>query len=143
MREQQIEQAKKALKELDVLGKVRKEFSNGHVWLSEDLGGPFGATLYDIDQNCNPDQSEDENRYNKIKRLINEFEGHNNAVVYHVIIDANRWINLLYVSQYEADWVLDDEQRSEGRVLAYVISDCPEAGIIGVKPMYGGLKRVW
>lgn len=143
LRERQIEEGKKRLEILNVLGAAQKDFSYGHVWLSEYQNKVLRATLYDIDANACPEDGDESNMYNKIQKYIKDFEGHNNAVVYHVIIDKARWINLLYVSQEESRWKYDKEELKEGRAYVYTISLTPEAGTIGVTPVYGGVHREW
>lgn len=82
---------------------------------------------------------------------VREFEKENNALVYHII---HNWTNIgelenyLYVSDYEEEWEMDNEDIKNGTVLAYVYNksmpDCSEFGTIGVAlTPAAGLKRTW
>jgi hypothetical protein len=79
---------------------------------------------------------------------VREFEEENNALVYHVIrtfTGFGELYSFLYVSDYQEEWEMDNEDISEGYALAYVWNkDMPEFsefGSIGVKGKFGGIVR--
>ena len=84
------------------------------------------------------------------EEIIREWEKETGNLAYHVIYnntEFGRLLNVLYVSKYQDDWVLDRRDIEEGNVLAYVknLDDdyCSEYGSIGIKPSIGGLIRTY
>lgn len=84
------------------------------------------------------------------EKIIREWEKETGNLAYHVIYsntEFGRLLNVLYVSKYEDEWVLDREDIEEGNVLAYVKNldndYCTEYGSIGIKPNIGGLIRTY
>ena len=84
------------------------------------------------------------------KEMVREFEVEHNAVVYHVIhqfTNIGELYNLLYVSSYDEELEMDNEDLKNGHTIAYVVNasmpDCSEFGTIGVKPCNGGVIRIW
>lgn len=82
------------------------------------------------------------------KKFIKEFEEEYNALVYFVIRSYTQFGKLdsiLYVSDYEEEWEMDNADIKDGYALAYVhnydMEDCSEFGSIGVQGRFGGLVR--
>lgn len=80
---------------------------------------------------------------------VKEFEEKNNSLVYHVIHSHTQFgelLNLLYVSDDEEEWEMDNEDIEDGYAVAYVINldapDCSEFGSIAIRESGGGLLRV-
>lgn len=130
-----IEEAKtEAVKRLEVLKvheNVRNEFLEEKLNKSEHNGALYWLK-------------------NEEKVMVEEFEKKNEAIVFHIIhqnTNIGELYNLLYVSLDDLDWELDCEDLAEGQILAYVINntfpDCTRFGCIGVKPLFGGITRIW
>ena len=125
------------MKELGLFAPCIKAFkSRNEVQLSEPTGG-----LYEF--------SSDKELTEKVKK----FEKENDALVYHVIhtpamIDgeAMDMYNFLYVSDYQEEWEMDQNDIKEGYALVYVwnktIDYFSEFGSIAVKERFGGLVRI-
>ena len=92
----------------------------------------------------------------KQKKLISEFEKEQNCLVYYGIlnqINLEPTLSLLYVPSYNDDfsykqeWLLDRQDISESRCLAYVhhIENeiLSEIGYINFKCLHGGLQRIF
>lgn len=84
---------------------------------------------------------------------VAEFEEKNNALVYHVIhapirIDGNfmDMYSFLYVSDYEEEFEMDNDDIKEGYVFTYTWNKTfdyfSEFGSIAVKTMFGGIVRI-
>lgn len=129
-----------AIKRMAALGLFKpciKAFTKyDEVQLSEPTGG-----LYEF--------SDDVDLSAKVK----EFEIEHDALVYHVIhspviIDGIRMnmYNFLYVSDYDEEWEIDNDDISDGYVMAYVWNKSDdflsEFGSIAVQERIGGLIRV-
>lgn len=130
-REQKREEAIKRLQALGVMKNVVNDFKEGVVNVSEN-----GGFLYWV----NDEQ----------KKIIQEFEEKNNAVVYHIIhgqTNIGELLNILYVSDWHEEWEMDRDDLRNGQALAYVknltMPDCSEFGSIGVAESIGGLVRTW
>ncbi len=85
-----------------------------------------------------------------IRDMIKQYEQKNNAYVYHCIYCETEFgilYNLLYVSKYEDDWEYDLEDLKNGVASARVINesapDLSDSGDIGIKPLFGTLKRIY
>ena len=83
------------------------------------------------------------------RKIVRDFEEEYNALVYFAIRSYTSFGTLdsfLFVSQYENEWVLDNNDIREGYAYAYVYNyDVPEyseIGLIGVQPRFGGLVRI-
>ena len=83
------------------------------------------------------------------RKIVRDFEEEYNAIVYFAIRSYTNFGTLdsfLFVSQYENEWVLDNNDIREGYAYAYVYNyDVPEyseIGLIGVQPRFGGLVRI-
>ena len=83
------------------------------------------------------------------RKIVRDFEEEYNALVYFAIRSYTEFGTLdsfLFVSQYENEWVPDNNDIREGYAYAYVYNyDVPEyseIGLIGVQPRFGGLVRI-
>ena len=82
------------------------------------------------------------------EKLVKAFEEEYNALVYFVVRSYTAFGKLdafLYVSDYEEEWEMDNEDINDGYVMSYVhnydMTDCSEFGSIGVQERFGGLVR--
>ena len=85
----------------------------------------------------------------KQKKVVEEFEREHDALVYFVVssfTEFGKLDALLYVSDYEEEWEMDNEDIKDGYPLSYVhnydATWCSEFGSIAVKGISGGLVRV-
>lgn len=136
-REIKKEEAIKRMEALGLFAPCVKAFKDrDEVQLTEPTGG-----LYEFSSN------ED------LTAKVQEFEKKHNALVYHVIhtpamIDgeAMDMYNFLYVSDYQEEWEMDQNDIKEGYALVYVwnktIDYFSEFGSIAVKEKFGGLVRI-
>ena len=130
-RELKVKEAVKRMKALHIYDDAINQFiKDGVVMVSEP---PLGG-LYWIDDD--------------LKQLVQQFEQKHNALVYFVIrcySTIGKMDSFLYVSDYNEEWELDNEDVSEGYVMTYTHNydahDCSEFGSIGVKGRFGGLIR--
>lgn len=125
------------MKELGLFAPCIKAFkSRDEVQLSEQTGG-----LYEFSAD------------RELTAKVQEFERKNNALVYHVIHTLMRldgevmdMYNFLYVSDYQEEWEMDQNDIKEGYALVYVwnktIDYFSEFGSIAVKEKFGGLVRI-
>lgn len=102
------------------------------VQLSEMTGG-----LYEFSSN------------EELTAKVKEFETEYNALVYHVIHTYTQFgelYNLLYVSDHEDEWGMDQEDIRDNYVMCYVWNKdddwCSEFGTIVVRQKFGGLVRI-
>lgn len=129
-REQQLNEAIKRMEALKLHPNAIADFKNdGKVNVSSYMGALFWA---------NEEQ----------QKMIKEFEEQDNALIYHCIecnTEFGHLFNMLFVSQYEEDWEIDNEDIKSFYPLAMVnnLTDplCSDMGCIGVKPVFGGLVR--
>lgn len=84
------------------------------------------------------------------KKLVAEFEEEYNGLVYianYCVTEFGRLLSLFYVSEYEEEYEMDNEDIKEGCACVYCINlDCPdfsEFGTIGFQPTNGGIIRKW
>lgn len=136
-REIKKEEAIKRMEALGLFAPCIKAFKNrDEVQLTEPTGG-----LYEFSSN------------KELTAKVQEFEKEHNALVYHVIhtpamIDgeAMDMYNFLYVSDYQEEWEMDQNDIKEGYALVYVwnktIDYFSEFGSIAVKEKFGGLVRI-
>lgn len=119
------------MKTLDIFNETIKQFEK------EDLVScsepPLGANYW-LDE--------------EQQKLVKAFEEENNALVYFVVrsyTEFGKMDAFLYVSDYEEEWEMDNEDIKEGYVLSYVynfdVPDFSEFGSIGVVNRFGGLIR--
>jgi len=119
------------MKMLNIIGRTVEEFRR-----SDLLNRSEGGILYWL--------NEDEKKY------VAEFEKESGAKVYHVIMDylkeGGHWYSMLYVSNKEENWSQERKELKNGEPRAYVYDDSApwnsEDGLIGVKPQWGGVRRV-
>ena len=83
------------------------------------------------------------------RKIVREFEEEHNALVYFAIRSYTEFGTLdsfLFVSKYEDEWVLDNNDIRNGYAYAYVynydIPEYSEIGLIGMQPRFGGLVRI-
>ncbi len=83
------------------------------------------------------------------KELVKEFEEEYNALVYlasYCNTEFGQLLALFYVSDYEEEWSMDNEDIADGYAMTYCINlDCPdfnEFGSIAFAPVNGGVKRI-
>ena len=121
------------MKALDLFAPCIKAFEKrDEVQLSEPTGG-----LYEFGGN------------EELTAKVKEFETEYNALVYHVIHTFTQFgelYNFLYVSDYESEWEMDNEDIKDNYVICYVWNKdddwCSEFGTIAVRQKFGGLVRV-
>lgn len=123
-------QAIKCLKALNLHPNVIREFKKGKLNYSL-MGG-----LYWVDD--------------ELKEMIKEIETEKEILVYHCIRSATNFgelIDCLYVSKYEEEWANDLEDIKSKQACSFCINLndplCSEFGVIGVKPIFGGVIRTW
>lgn len=85
---------------------------------------------------------------NSFKQLAAEFEEKHDYLVYYAILSytaIGKMLSLFYVSNREEEWSGDWKELNEGFQMSYVFNlDIPEYsefGLIGFKPIVGGLIR--
>ena len=129
----------KMLEEQYLLHKnVLKEFEEDEtIYYSEDLGGAYAGILYWLSN---------QERYIKSVRKI---EKKTKIYVYHCILNHTElgdMLTMLYVSPYEEEWNLEQEDLKSGFAIAYIknLNDDfgSEFGGIQIKGQNGGLKRI-
>lgn len=138
-------EAEKRLKMLGLHESVLSQFKKeNRVFYSERVkfGPATVGILYWIDNES------------KFAEVIQEFEKSRNCLVYHATHEYTTFgecLTLLYVSDYEEEWALDEADLQEGLktkewgLCAHVInlSDpiYSETGFVGIKEAAGGLIR--
>ena len=129
-----IEKKKEAIKRMEVLDiyepTIRQFEKEGLVSYSEP---PLGTNYWLTDEQ---------------KKIARDFEEKHNALVYFVTRSYTNFGTMdsfLFVSKYEDEWVLDNNDIRNGYAYAYVYNyDVPEyseIGLIGIQPRFGGLIR--
>lgn len=85
---------------------------------------------------------------NSFKQLVAEFEEKHDYLVYYAILSytaIGKMLSLFYVSNREEEWSGDWKELNQGFQMSYVFNlDIPEYsefGLIGFKPIVGGLIR--
>ena len=132
-RENKKTEAIKRMKALDLFKPCINAFAKrNEVQLSEMTGG-----LYEFNSNT------------ELTEKVKEFENEYNALVYHVIhtfTEFGELYHFLYVSDYEEEWEMDNDDIKENYVMSYVWNKnddiCSEFGTIAVRQKFGGLVRV-
>ena len=129
MKEKQRAEAVKRMKKLGMMAQPIKEFEKeGKLNRSE-----FGGILYWLND--------------EEQKMVDKFEQETGGLVYHVIhsyANIGETYNLLFVSKYEEEWEMDDEDIADGYALANVINltfGIEEMGTIGIRESVGGLVR--
>lgn len=130
-----IEKKREAIKRMEVLDvyseTIRQFEKEGLVSYSEP---PLGTNFWLTEEQ---------------RQIVRDFEEQYNALVYFATRSYTEFGTLdsfLYVSDYEDEWVLDNNDIKNGYAYAYVYNhDVPEyseIGLIGVQPRLGGLVRI-
>ena len=85
----------------------------------------------------------------ELTEKVHEFEKEHNALVYHVIHTPTMEMdmyNFLFVSDYDEEWEMENEDIKDGYVFAYVwnttVDYFSEFGSIVVQGRFGGLIRI-
>lgn len=138
-KEKQKQEALKRMKALKLMKEVIDDFKkNDRIYYSERQNAMFNAVLYWVDNEDN------------FVELVKRFEEEHNALVYHCQLTHLGYgdcLSLLFVSDCEEDWELEDRQLTNGDVVAWVEnlddSYSSEMGYIGVKPSMGGITRTY
>lgn len=85
---------------------------------------------------------------NSFEQLVAEFEEKHDYLVYYAILSytaIGKMLSLFYVSNREEEWSGDWKELNEGFQMSYVfnlnIPEYSEFGLIGFKPIFGGLIR--
>ena len=123
------EEAIKRMKALGIISQTIQQFKSGMVSYSE----PTGANYWLDDEQ---------------KAIVKAFEEEHNALVYFVIrsyTNFGKMDSILYVSDYDEEWEMDNADIKDGYAMAYVhnydMLDCSEFGSIGIQERIGGLVR--
>ena len=84
------------------------------------------------------------------KEMVRKFEQENNALVYLVarsFTNIGKMDNLFYVSNYDDEWEMDNEDLKDHYAFVYVVNhdmpDCSEFGSIAWKSVGGGILRAF
>lgn len=137
LRENKKEEAIKRMVTLGLFKPCIKAFTKyDEVQLSEPTGG-----LYEFADDV------------ELNEKVQEFEREHDALVYHVIHSPIRidgivmdMYNFLYVSDYEEEYDMDNDDIADGYAMAYVWNKTDdflsEFGSIAVQERIGGLVRV-
>lgn len=82
------------------------------------------------------------------QKMVQEWQEKTSNMVYHVIknnMEFGLCYSFLYVSKYQDEWEMDNDDLEEGYPLVYVMNvtdeECSEYGHIGIKPVFGGIVR--
>lgn len=131
-REIKKQEAIKRLKTMDIIEDAINQFVDDDIVMVSD--NPFGMLYW-----LNDDY----------KKLVAEFEAEYNGLVYianYCVTEFGRLLSLFYVSDYDEEWVMDNEDIAEGYAMVYCINlDCPdfsEFGSIAYESINGGIKRI-
>lgn len=129
-REEMLNEAIARMKKLDLHPNTITELKNGVINVSKQFGALYWA-----------DEAE--------KEMIRKFEAEHNALVFHCIENHTNFgtlFSMLFVSQYEEEWEIDNEDLNILCPIAMVKNRdddmLSDMGCIKVKPFYGGLVRI-
>lgn len=107
------------------------------VFYSETLSRDFQGILYWVSNK------------EEFVQVIKDFETKYGALVYHATLghyEFGTCLSLLYVSNDKNEWTTDRNDLKENFAYAYVhnfdVPDFSEFGIIGLKPVNGGIVRI-
>ena len=132
-REMKKEEAIKRMKELGIISDAIRQFRDDDIVMVSEP--PFGG-LYWLDDSQ--------------KEMVKKFEEEYNVLVYMVVksfTNFGEMDSLLYVSDYKEDWMMEHYDVEDRYISSYTINydmpDCSEYGCIGVKPVGGGLVRIF
>lgn len=125
-------EAIKRMKALDIYDETIRQFEKENLVSCSEP--PMGANYWLDDEQL---------------EIVKAFEQEHNALVYFVIrsyTQFGRMDSILYVSDYEEEWEMDNADIKDGYALAYVhnydAEDCSEFGSIGMQSRFGGLVRI-
>ena len=129
------EEAVRRLNLFKVMDEVISAFNKGTVMVSENMGGPFRAILYNAEN------------YEGLLPKIRDFQEEYGALVYHVQLTHTTigdMYAMLYVSSHKDEWDMDtDFEGDDAYVYANVWNgDIEEQGGITVRPNQGGIERI-
>ena len=136
-KEKQKQEAIKRMKILKLHPATIEVFKTGDViFYSESLSRDFQGMLYWVSNK------------EEFVELIKDFETRHEVLVYHAILghyDFGTCLSLLYVSNDKSEWTRDRNDLRENLAYAYVhnfdVPEFSEFGIIGLKPVNGGVTR--
>lgn len=131
-REIKKEEAIRRMKSLDIINDAINQFKREDIVMVSEP--PFGALYWLNDEE---------------KEMVEEFEEEYDALVYMVVrsfTNFGKMDSLLYVSDYEEEWEMDNADINDGYIMSYVINhdmpDCSEFGSIAIRSVSGGLLRI-
>ena len=126
------EEALKRMKALGIISQTIQQFKKENLVSCSEP--PIGANYWLDDEQ---------------KALVEQFEKEHNALVYFVVrsyTSFGKMDALLFVSDYDEEWEMDNDDIKDGYVMSYVhnydMPDCSEFGSIVVEKRFGGLIRV-
>lgn len=132
-REIKKQEAIKRLKALNIIGDAIEQFERDDIVMVSEP--PYGGLYWLNDEE---------------KEMVEKFEEEYNALVYMVVrsfTNFGKMDSLLFVSDYDEEYEMEMEDITDGYVMTYTINHdmpmCSEMGSIVVKPMFGGLVRVY
>lgn len=131
-REEKKQEAIKRLKALNIINDAVRQFEKDNIVMVSEP--PFGGLYWLNDEE---------------KQMVRKFEEEHDALVYMVVrafTNFGKMDALLFVSDYDEEWGMDNENIEDGIVMSYVVNhdmpDCSEFGSIAVRPIFGGLVRI-
>ena len=131
-REMKKEEAIKRMKKLNIIDDAVRQFKNEDIVMVSEP--PFGGLYWLNDEE---------------KKMVRKFEEENDALVYIVVrafTNFGKMDSLLYVSDYEEEWEMENADIKDGYTFVYVWNKtddyCSEFGGIAVKERFGGLVRI-
>ena len=131
-REMKKEEAIKRMKKLNIIDDAVRQFKNEDIVMVSEP--PFGGLYWLNDEE---------------KEMVRKFEEENDALVYIVVrafTNFGKMDSLLYVSDYEEEWEMDNEDLKDGYAMSYTINhdmpDCSEFGSIAICSAGGGILRI-
>ena len=132
-REIKKQEAIKRLKALNIIDDAIEQFERDDIVMVSEP--PYGGLYWLNDEE---------------KEMVKKFEEEYNALVYMVVrsfTNFGKMDSLLFVSDYDEEYEMEMEDITDGYVMTYTINHdmpmCSEMGSIVVKPMFGGLVRVY
>jgi len=137
-KEKQKQEAIKRMKILKMLPNIIEDFKTEDiVFYSETLSRNFQGILYWVSNK------------EEFVQIIKDFETKYEALVYHATLghyEFGTCLSLLYVSNDKSEWIRDRNDLRKNLAYAYVhnlnVPDFSEFGIIGLKPVNGGIVRI-
>lgn len=137
-KEKQKQEAIKRMKILKMLPNIIEDFETKDiVFYSETLSRNFQGILYWVSNK------------EEFVQIIKDFETKYGALVYHATLGRYEFgtcLSLLFVSNDKSEWTRDRNDLRANLAYAYVhnldVPDFSEFGIIGLKPVNGGVVRI-